>query len=31
LFDEVRRYFGGFTEEAAVQSGVLIDRVVERR
>jgi chorismate mutase/prephenate dehydrogenase len=31
LFEEVRRYFGAFTEEATVQSGVLIDRVVERR
>jgi len=31
LFAEVRAYFGAFTEEATVQSGVLIDRVVERR
>jgi chorismate mutase/prephenate dehydrogenase len=31
LFEEVRRYFGAFTAEATVQSGVLIDRLVERR
>lgn len=31
LFAEVREYFGPFTEEATVQSGVLIDRVGERR
>lgn len=31
LFAEVRDYFGPFTQEATVQSGVLIDRVGERR
>ncbi|MBU6366426.1 MAG: bifunctional chorismate mutase/prephenate dehydrogenase [Gemmatimonadetes bacterium] len=31
LFEEVRGYFGPFTQEAMVQSGVLIDRVGERR
>jgi chorismate mutase/prephenate dehydrogenase len=30
LFDEVRRYFGGFTELALEQSSYLIDRLVER-
>lgn len=30
LFDEVRRYFGSFTDEALVQSSFLIDRLVER-
>jgi chorismate mutase/prephenate dehydrogenase len=31
LFDEVRQFFGPFTHEATIQSGVLIDRLVERR
>ncbi len=30
MFEEVRRFFGGFTEEAQVQSSFLIDRLVER-
>jgi chorismate mutase/prephenate dehydrogenase len=30
MFDEVRQYFGAFTEEALVQSAFLIDRLVER-
>lgn len=30
LFDEVRQYFGSFTDEALVQSSFLIDRLVER-
>lgn len=30
MFDEVRRFFGSFTEEAQEQSGFLIDRLVER-
>lgn len=30
LFDEVRRFFGDFTQEALVQSSFLIDRLVER-
>jgi len=29
MFDEVRRFFGGFTEEALEQSRFLIDRLVE--
>lgn len=29
MFDEVRAFFGGFTEEALEQSGFLIDRLVE--
>ena len=30
MFDEVREYFGSFTDEALVQSAFLIDRLVER-
>ena len=30
LFEEVRRFFGPFTEEALEQSSFLIDRIVER-
>jgi chorismate mutase/prephenate dehydrogenase len=30
MFDEVRQYFGAFTDEALVQSAFLIDRLVER-
>jgi chorismate mutase/prephenate dehydrogenase len=30
VFDEVRRFFGGFTDEALEQSSFLIDRLVER-
>jgi len=30
LFEEVRRYFGEFTEEAVYQSSFLVDRLVER-
>ena len=30
MFDEVRGYFGTFTDEALVQSAFLIDRLVER-
>ncbi|HSJ64266.1 MAG TPA: bifunctional chorismate mutase/prephenate dehydrogenase [Gemmatimonadaceae bacterium] len=30
MFEEVRAYFGTFTEEALVQSAFLIDRLVER-
>lgn len=30
MFDEVREYFGTFTDEALVQSAFLIDRLVER-
>jgi chorismate mutase/prephenate dehydrogenase len=30
MFEEVRGYFGAFTEEALVQSAFLIDRLVER-
>ncbi len=30
LFDDVKQFFGAFTEEALEQSGFLIDRIVER-
>jgi chorismate mutase / prephenate dehydrogenase len=30
MFEEVHRFFGGFSEEALEQSSYLIDRIVER-